>query len=737
MTCRRVSFTVFFFSFFFLQDLRCQPFLSQIDSLNRILKKDLDDTLRVRVYNSISAYRHLSNFEMAMSYAEQALQLSLKLAYEKGEAKAYQNKAIAYWAHGRYDSALFYHAKAMSLFERNNMEAEYGEAYNKIGLVYYYTADYPRAIEYLNKSEQAFRKSKDTINLSRILNNMGLIFDSRGDYLQSEKYFVEAMKLDLSFRNIYEQSNKRYDQEHGGEAGFVKRRLLQKRLNELKTVDQGQPTLTLVSKLFEIANLYDLLKENEKAREYFLKSEIIYKELGEFLLLADCYRKLAKVAADFGNSDEARGYFLKSHEIYLENGYLIQLDYTFSDLAKIARSSGDFYKAIEYLNASVKLNDSLGHRLSLIRLNIELSSIYLDANNEAMAIEKANDAYELASQLEIKKLKRDAAHLLFEAHSRSGQFEKALFFLEESTRLNQIINDALAHREIAKLQIEYETEEKQKEIDQLNRISSLDASVLGLQRQVITLLSGGLLTILILLVFVSNRLGRIRSLKSSVEEQKNQIGEQNKRLEKRAREREILIGEIHHRVKNNLQIISSLLRLQQRDIEDENARKAIFEGQNRVQSMSLLHQRLYQQGNHESVELKQYAEDIFNHLLKVHHLAKTQVDQVNSCNEIDLDVDTAVTFGLIVNEVFSNIFKHAYQPGKKLAIKCEGSRVGNEVLVKISDNGPGFGKGFEKTRGHFGLNLMSMLVSELDGSVDFSNSVKGGAEVAIRFKLIQ
>lgn len=735
MTCKQVSFVVFFFSFFFLQELRCQPFLSQIDSLNRILKKDLDDTLRVRVYNSISAYRHLSNFDMAMSYAEQALELSLKLAYEKGEAKAYQNKAIAYWAHGRYDSALFYHAKAMNIFERNNMEAEYGEVYNKIGLVYYYTADYPRAIEYLNKSEQAFRKSKDTVNLSRILNNLGLIFDSRGDYLQSEQYFVEAMKLDLNFRNIYEQSSKRYDQEPGGEASFVKRRLLQKRLHELKGVDQGLPSLTLVSKLFEIANLYDLLTENEKAREYFLKSEIIYKELGESLLLADCYRKLAKVASDFGNKDEARDYFLKSHEIYLKNGYLIQLDYTFSELAKIERSGGDFDKAIEYLNASVNLNDSLGHRLSLIRLNIELGEIYLEASNGVMAVEKANYAYELASQLEIKKLKRDAAHLLFQAHSGSGQFEKALFFLEESTRLNQLINDALAHREIAKLQIEYETEEKQKEIDQLNRISSLDASVLGLQRQLITLLSGGLLTILILLVFVSNRLGRIRSLKSNVEDQKNQIGEQNKRLEKKAREREILIGEIHHRVKNNLQIISSLLRLQQRGIEDVNARKAIFEGQNRVQSMSLLHQRLYQQGNHESVELKQYAEDIFDHLLRVHHLGESEVDRVNFCEEIELDVDTAVTFGLIVNEIFSNIFKHAYQSGKKLIVKCEGARVSNEVLIKISDNGPGFDLGFVRSRAHFGLNLMKMLVAELGGTVQFSNGAGGGAEVEIKFRM--
>ncbi|MEQ8812607.1 MAG: tetratricopeptide repeat protein [Imperialibacter sp.] len=735
MTCKQVSFVVFFFSFFFLQELRCQPFLSQIDSLNRILKKDLDDTLRVRVYNSISAYRHLSNFEMAMSFAEQALELSLKLAYEKGEAKAYQNKAIAYWAHGRYDSALFYHAKAMNIFERNNMEAEYGEVYNKIGLVYYYTADYPRAIEYLNKSEQAFRKSKDTVNLSRILNNLGLIFDSRGDYLQSEQYFVEAMKLDLNFRNIYEQSSKRYDQQSGGEASFVKRRLLQKRLHELKTVDQGLPSLTLVSKLFEIANLYDLLTENEKAREYFLKSEIIYKELGESLLLADCYRKLAKVSSDLGDMSEARAYLLKSHQIYLENGYLIQLDYTFSDLAKIERSGGDFDKAIEYLNASVNLNDSLGHRLSLIRLNIELGEIYLEASNGVMAVEKANYAYELASQLEIKKLKRDAAHLLFQAHSRSGHFEKALFFLEESTRLNQIINDALAHREIAKLQIEYETEEKQKEIDQLNRISSLDASVLGLQRQLITLLSGGLLTILILLVFVSNRLGRIRSLKSNVEDQKNQIGEQNKRLEKKAREREILIGEIHHRVKNNLQIISSLLRLQQRGIEDVNARKAIFEGQNRVQSMSLLHQRLYQQGNHESVELKQYAEDIFDHLLRVHHLGESEVDRVNFCEEIELDVDTAVTFGLVVNEIFSNIFKHAYQSGKKLVVKCEGARVSNEVLIKISDNGPGFDLGFVRSRAHFGLNLMKMLVAELGGTVQFSNGAGGGAEVEIKFRM--
>ncbi|WOK06874.1 tetratricopeptide repeat protein [Imperialibacter roseus] len=691
--------------------------------------------MRVRVYNSIAAYRHLSNFEMAIGYAQQALKLSLKLGYAKGEAMAYQNKALAYWAHAVYDSALFYHSKALDIFLENNLEDDFGEAYNGIGLVYYYTANYPKALEYLNKAEAQFRKLNDTTNLSRILNNLGLIYDSRGEYLRSENYFIEAMKLDLNFRNVYEQSSKRYGQQASEDNTFVKKRLLQRKLNELESFSQKEPSLALVSRYYEIANLFELLGEDEKAIEYFHKSEYVYGALDEKLLLADCYRKLAEIERRRSNNDVSRDYLTQAYQIFLENGYSIQLDYVLNDLADVESAHGNFRKAIDYLNACILLDDSVGHRLSVITTKTKLSGLYLSVGNIPLAISTAGDAYDAASYLEIKKSQRNAAKALYKAYVQGKDFERALFFLEEATTIEQKIDNALSHREIAKLKIGYETEEKQKEIDQLHQIATLNSSVLTLQKQMIILLSAGLIAIIILLMFVNTRLKKIRALNSSIDAQKTQIADQNKRLEKRAREREILIGEIHHRVKNNLQIISSLLRLQQRGIEDVNARKAIFEGQNRVQSMSLLHQRLYQQGNHESVEMKQYAEDIFDHLLRVHHLGESQVSRVNSCDEIDLDVDTAVTFGLIINEVFSNIFKHAYQPGKKLTVKCEGTSAGNQVLVRISDNGPGFDLEFESSQAHFGLNLMKMLVSEMDGTVLFSNTEDGGAEVEIKFRM--
>ena len=139
--------------------------------------------------------------------------------------------------------------------------------------------------------------------------------------------------------------------------------------------------------------------------------------------------------------------------------------------------------------------------------------------------------------------------------------------------------------------------------------------------------------------------------------QKQVIEVTNKELDARNAEKEVLLKEIHHRVKNNLQIISSLLDLQSKDIDDEGALSAVADGQSRVKSMALIHQKLYQTEDIATVDFGSYATDLCSQLAALYpDMDNTKLDIEG--NGIELDIDTAIPLGLILNELVTNAFKY-------------------------------------------------------------------------------
>lgn len=182
----------------------------------------------------------------------------------------------------------------------------------------------------------------------------------------------------------------------------------------------------------------------------------------------------------------------------------------------------------------------------------------------------------------------------------------------------------------------------------------------------------------------------------------------------------ILLKEIHHRVKNNLQVISSLLRLQSRSVTDESARSALLDGQNRVVSIALIHQKLYQDADLEKVEFSRFAEDLFQHLSGVYEKADDPVRFSNTMNELYFNIDIAVPLALILNELITNSFKYAFynNPSPKITLTQE-QRNGHRVLV-YADNGPGLPKNIDPyTTRSMGLRLINRLATQINGIVKY------------------
>jgi len=208
---------------------------------------------------------------------------------------------------------------------------------------------------------------------------------------------------------------------------------------------------------------------------------------------------------------------------------------------------------------------------------------------------------------------------------------------------------------------------------------------------------------------------------------------QKTELEVRNEKIEILIKEIHHRVKNNLQLVSSLLELHLRKDDSERFAAIIADGQNRVKAMSLIHQMLFQENDYATINMDAFIRKL---LMQVNasYSIPFETELVVECNHIMLDLDTAIPLGLIINELVTNAFKYAlyFSEYPELTITLEPKQEG-EYLLTVSDNGPGLPEDFAiESDSNIGLYLIPRLCRQLDGS--FGYSFNKGAVFTVAFK---
>ena len=256
-------------------------------------------------------------------------------------------------------------------------------------------------------------------------------------------------------------------------------------------------------------------------------------------------------------------------------------------------------------------------------------------------------------------------------------------------------------QKIERIKAGYEIDKRESEINLLNTINTN-------QRYLVLLLSIGVVATLSFVYLLQRGKKRIKMANERLIQQKETIA-------KREQEKALLLQELNHRTKNNLQMISSLLNLQSGEFEGHPAQEAIIEGKNRVEALSLVHRKLYQEGLETRIRIKEYIEDL---VLGLFHGYGAEFEPQFHVDDASISVDTAVPLALTINEIVVNSLKYAYdgigQP--KLVVNVEKNQ--DKINIDIMDNGIGFGTAEKKKSNSFGIKLITALAEQMGGSLE-------------------
>jgi len=196
------------------------------------------------------------------------------------------------------------------------------------------------------------------------------------------------------------------------------------------------------------------------------------------------------------------------------------------------------------------------------------------------------------------------------------------------------------------------------------------------------------------------------------------------------KEKDFLLKEVHHRVKNNLQVVSSLLALHSRAIEGEGARDLLRESRDRVRSMALIHEELYQSGDLARIDFSVYLRKLVDHLLRSYGAGPSTVDVTLNASGVSLGIDKAVPCGLLINELISNALKHAFPEGRRGEISVDFTASGGLYTIRVEDDGVGLPADVDlQESGSLGMKLVSALVQQIEGTLEVGGNGRTRFEI--------
>ncbi len=489
-------------------------------------------------------------------------------------------------------------------------------------------------------------------------------------------------------------------------------------LKELEIEEKlGNKTAT-AGTLTNIGALHFNQEQFEQARKYFERSLAIEKETKNDLGALGSLINLGVINKNLQNFEQAERLLEEARLLNQKVQDEQQQAYIWANLASIALAKDkQTHKAIEYFEKAIEINQKTGNQLALAIAYNGLSEANRLANRLPQALVYAQNALDVAQKLQAQKQIQASYFNLAQAYEKMGEYAQAYKFFQQHTEVKEKLINEANYKQIAEAEAKFESEAQKRVIVEKE---------VALQRteRNLWLISG---VLVLFLVIVGLLLGLFRT------KQKHNIvlQAQKKTIEKALKDREVLLQEIHHRVKNNLQIVSSLLNLQSRQAKDHDTSEAIRQATNRVKSMALLHQNLYQNENLQLVNAQEYIGQLIKNLVSAYQNNTQFIEIEKNIDELHLDIDLMMPLGLILNEWLTNAFKYAFPDERKGKININCKKENKQLILQVVDNGVGFEK---KNINSFGSSLVEMLAEKLEAELTYNQ--EGGTKCRLKITFL-
>ncbi|MCJ8153023.1 hypothetical protein MKJ01_04490 [Chryseobacterium sp. SSA4.19] len=634
---------------------------------------------------------------------------------------------------GNKNVALAKIKKAISYFESNKLIRQTGEGYEELSFTYDNNPEnFKVRIKLKEKALQLYKSSGAKLKQAAVLKDLGEIYMNNDD---AEKA-IELSKQSLAVYNAA-----KYKQVQGvysliADANIDKanyEEALKYALLAEKTAFNVNDTSVQLSSIYtSVGMVYYYLRENDKVMKYWEKALDIAKKNKDNGYVRTVANNMSTMlirqrrfqeAIDMIKQYKAR-YPIDDKEFEKREDYIIFSTYT---ILKQFKNAEKYYKKlVNYYGEYAEKNNQ---RLSMLRSFI---FYHYQTKNFKAFYPKAKLFDSLSKKSGNDMLRSENYFVWFKADSVQGKYLDAIKHYQLYKKFSDSVFNGEKSKQINSLQIQFDTEKKDKDIQLLTQKGKLQETRIANDTIMRYVFIGSLLVLILFAALLYNRSRLKTNANRNLEIKRQQIDEQNEQLKKLLAEKEWLLKEIHHRVKNNLQIVISLLNTQSAYLDNEDALLAIQNSQHRMHAMSLIHQKLYQSDNLSMIDMSWYISELINYIKDCYSSEKSIRFDLD-IDKICLDVAQAVPMGLIINEAVNNTVKYAF-PDKASGEVLVSFKINeeNNCQLIISDNGVGLPQDFnlDETES-LGMNLMRGLTDQLDGTFSLKN--QNGLIIKIAF----
>ncbi len=641
----------------------------KIDSLESVLKKTSNFYMQVNLLKTLEKITSNNDINKALEYNQKLISISKKNKNDSILAEAYVSKTILLIKKDKVLPPIKQTSDlVVELYKKQNKNNKIRDFYSKQAKTFYALGKKTEAIKIYEIIIAIDSLNKNEQKLLKTYLGVGVIHLSKNNINKAIKYFLHSLKLSEKYNNdVYKSHN-----------------------------------------LKKIADAYLIERSLDKAETYLNKAKISFEKLKDTVSLAGVYNSLAIVQEYRKNIDNSLEYSLISLKFYKKGKNINAILTLLKNVGLQYEKKGDLNKAYSYFKQAYSLAEKHNNKRFKSKVSLALARLHIK-NNRFKAAKELLQYYDPKIKNNLFN-KIDEYELISEAYAQKNKFKEGYTYLRKYIDLSFEKTKKIKDSKLSELETQYQTEKKEKENLQLREEKAQQELLLQKENQQKWILLVTLLAMILALGVFAFYYKRNKKQKELIE-----------RLQR----------ELHHRIKNNLAVIDSLVEDIKQNMDKENVNQRLTDLQNRIISINEIHSQLYRNKDITNLSLQKYVQVLATNIANSFANPNIEVQQEIPIN---LQVETEKLFpvGLIINEFITNSYKYAFEPQQPGVIKISVKETAKEYKLHLADNGKGLPKNFNIAElTSFGMEVIQLLSKQLQGTFELNGT--NGVQININF----